>query len=94
MRKVFVCLVDIAVTLGLVFVFMRILDDQDYWQKAPYPLHVFLLLQYSLFALCIRMPMCGFRQRTSTLMFCFLFLIQSCNTWFGLYLIYKIRNQD
>lgn len=91
-RKCFVCLVDISISVALVLAIMRIVDDQEYWQRAPYPLHVFILTQYLLFALVVRLPLCQFKQKTSTVVFCLYFLVQTGNTWFGLYLMYRVRS--
>ena len=59
--------------------------DWDYWQKAPEPLNIFILTQYVLLALTIRVPIIStMRSTTSTKITIVLVLFLLINTIIGI----------
>lgn len=62
-----------------------IVSDEDYWAKSPQPLHLFMIIQYLLLALFIKLPVYGFNNKTLFSLMCFVFLIIKINSVVGVY---------
>jgi hypothetical protein len=53
-RKLSFCLFDLSLIAGLLLLALRIYQDREYWKTSPYPLDVFIIVQYALLALLFR----------------------------------------
>jgi hypothetical protein len=93
-RRFFLLLVDLALVSGLCYLLWRIVKDQVYWTKAPYPLHIFIVAQYILLALLIRVPVMSCRAATTGWIACSLCILATLNVGLGLYWFNQLESQD
>ena len=87
-------LLDLALISGFVYLLFRVLSDETYWREAPYPFHIFILLQYALLALLIRVPITSCKAATQSCIVCFLSLGLKINSVVGLYWLHQIQNTE
>lgn len=60
-RRLFLIGVDLSMLFGLYFYVSMISDDWTYWQKSPTPFHIFMVVQYCLICMAIRIPLLEIR---------------------------------
>ena len=95
-RSCCLTLLDLALVAGFSSILWQVIQDQDYWRKAPYPLHVFIIVQYALLALLIRVPIMKCRAATTGWVVCCISLSVKVNAIIGLYFIHSMTslNED
>lgn len=71
-----------------VYLLVKVIKDEDYWRNAPQPFYIFILVQYFLLALIIRVPISiSCRAQTVSCIVCFLSLCIKVNLAIGIYQI-------
>lgn len=75
----------------MIYLLAKIVTDQDYWLKAPYPLHATILLQYFGLVLIIRLPVTRIRASTQSAVMCLVALLLTINTVVGCFWLECIR---
>jgi hypothetical protein len=64
LRKFCMASLDILLVGGMIYLLARVVDDQEYWHEARYPMHAVILLQYFGLALLIRLPVSRIKSTT------------------------------
>mmetsp|Transcript_30599 Transcript_30599/g.37758 ORF Transcript_30599/g.37758 Transcript_30599/m.37758 type:complete len:160 (+) Transcript_30599:70-549(+) len=84
---------DLILLAGLVWHVMITIEDWSYWQQAPVPFNIFLLVQYVLLASCIRLPVTTLlKQQTITKVTLLLGLILLINTTIGTFWFFELTD--
>lgn len=84
-RSCALLLLDLALFCGFFYVLYRVITDQEYWRSAPYPFHVFIVAQYAMLALLIRVPIMSCRAVTTGWIVCSLSFVVILNAMLGLF---------
>lgn len=84
---------DLLLVTGFCLALYFVIQDEEYWQEAPYPFHIFLLVQYALIALLIRVPISSFRAAISSGIVCVLSVLLKVNIGLGFYFLYHMRDE-
>lgn len=89
------CFLDLLLVGGWVYLLARVVKDEDYWKNAPYPFYIFILLQYVLLALIIRVPI-GTACKATTVsgVVCCLSLMIKVNLCVGIYQMRALTDQE
>lgn len=66
---------DLILIGGLLWHISITVRDWDYWQNAPNSFNIFLLLQYMIMALCIRIPVTSALKQTTITDICILLVL-------------------
>jgi hypothetical protein len=85
-------LADIGLIAGLVYYVNMVNQDWEYWQRSPYPFHIFMVIQYILIALAIRVPLFDMRSQTQTQLMVVLVSFLIVNTIYGIYMLNKLTS--
>lgn len=89
-RKCCMFSLDIVLLAGLVYLSVKTYLDRHYWQSAPCPLYAFILVQYLVLALIIRVPVSRLKQATMSAIMCVGVLVLKLNSVVGLYWLHSI----
>ena len=86
---------DLLLVGGWVYLLIRVVKDEDYWHEAPYPFYIFILLQYLLLALIIRVPIgTNCKAITISSVVCSISLAIMINVGVGIFQIRALMNPE
>lgn len=94
LRKCCMLSMDLLLLAGLICLTARVIQDEAYWGEAPYPIHVFILVQYAGLALFIRLPVSRIKANTQSVCLCFALCVTFINTILGFWWMNSIRQRE
>lgn len=91
-RRIFLWILDLALISGLIYYCYIINEDWAYWQTAPWPFHAFMVVQYVLICLAIRLPIIDMNTHNQTRTIMIIVVLLVFNTCAGLYMFRKLTS--
>ena len=93
-QKVSFFLFDLVLIAGFLVLSFRIYEDRDYWKTSPYPLDVFIVVQYAMLALLFRLAISKVSPMYQSAISCLLLTVVKVYAWICVYWLNEIRLQS